>query len=68
MSDLPLLKVNALSKFYGSRIGCQNVTFELWPGEVLAIVGEFWFGKDHASELSGDASRTFRRLGGIPHA
>lgn len=45
MSETPLLKVNALSKFYGSRIGCQNVTFELWPGEVLAVVGESGSGK-----------------------
>lgn len=26
MSDTPLLKVKDLSKFYGSRIGCQNVS------------------------------------------
>ena len=45
MSDLPLLKVNNLSKFYGSRIGCKDVSFELWPGEVLAIVGESGSGK-----------------------
>jgi putative phosphonate transport system ATP-binding protein len=45
MSDTPLLKVKDLSKFYGSRIGCQNVSFELWPGEVLAIVGESGSGK-----------------------
>ncbi|MEO3386778.1 phosphonate C-P lyase system protein PhnK [Mesorhizobium sp. CAU 1741] len=41
----PLLKVAGLSKFYGSRIGCENVAFELWPGEVLAIVGESGSGK-----------------------
>ena len=45
MSDMPLLKVRALSKFYGKRIGCANVAFELWPGEVLAIVGESGSGK-----------------------
>jgi putative phosphonate transport system ATP-binding protein len=45
MSDEPLLKVTALSKFYGSRIGCENVSFELWPGEVLAVVGESGSGK-----------------------
>ncbi|RUM26704.1 phosphonate C-P lyase system protein PhnK [Rhizobium vallis] len=45
MSDIPLLKVNDLSKFYGNRIGCRNVSFELWPGEVLAIVGESGSGK-----------------------
>lgn len=41
----PLLKVNGLSKFYGSRVGCADVSFELWPGEVLAIVGESGSGK-----------------------
>jgi putative phosphonate transport system ATP-binding protein len=45
MTDEPLLKVAALSKFYGSRIGCENVSFELWPGEVLAVVGESGSGK-----------------------
>ncbi len=45
MTDTPLLKVNDLSKFYGNRVGCRNVSFELWPGEVLAIVGESGSGK-----------------------
>ncbi|MBB3388588.1 putative phosphonate transport system ATP-binding protein [Rhizobium sp. BK275] len=45
MTETPLLKVNDLSKFYGNRIGCRNVSFELWPGEVLAIVGESGSGK-----------------------
>ncbi|MGO7201277.1 phosphonate C-P lyase system protein PhnK [Rhizobium ruizarguesonis] len=45
MSDTPLLKVHDVSKFYGNRIGCRDVSFELWPGEVLAIVGESGSGK-----------------------
>lgn len=45
MTDEPLLRVSALSKFYGSRVGCENVTFDLWPGEVLAVVGESGSGK-----------------------
>ncbi|MBR0557577.1 phosphonate C-P lyase system protein PhnK [Ciceribacter sp. L1K23] len=45
MNDLPLLKVRNISKFYGNRIGCRDVSFDLWPGEVLAIVGESGSGK-----------------------
>ena len=45
MKDEPLLRVTSLSKSYGPRIGCQDVSFELWPGEVLAIVGESGSGK-----------------------
>ncbi len=41
----PLLDVRNLSKSYGSRIGCADVSFELWPGEVLGIVGESGSGK-----------------------
>lgn len=45
MSDQPLLSVNDVSKFYGSRIGCRDVSFDLYAGEVLAVVGESGSGK-----------------------
>ncbi|MHB2169562.1 phosphonate C-P lyase system protein PhnK [Alsobacter sp. R-9] len=43
--DVPLLTVNGLTKLYGTRVGCRDVTFDLHPGEVLAIVGESGSGK-----------------------
>ena len=44
-NELPLLRVSKLTKFYGARLGCRNVSFDLYPGEVLAVVGESGSGK-----------------------
>ncbi|MEM1284731.1 MAG: phosphonate C-P lyase system protein PhnK [Pseudomonadota bacterium] len=41
----PLLEVQNLTKTYNGRIGCQNVSFKLYPGEVMGIVGESGSGK-----------------------
>ncbi len=41
----PLLQVDNLTKSYGDRIGCADVTLDLWPGEVMGIVGESGSGK-----------------------
>jgi putative phosphonate transport system ATP-binding protein len=40
-----LLKVRNLSRHYGQRIGCEDVSFDLHPGELLCIVGESGSGK-----------------------
>ena len=35
LEPAPLLSVDGVSRFYGERIGCADVSFDLWPGEVL---------------------------------
>ena len=41
----PLLRVQEVSKYYGNRTGCADVTFELDEGEIVAVVGESGSGK-----------------------
>ncbi|NJL78048.1 MAG: phosphonate C-P lyase system protein PhnK [Richelia sp. RM2_1_2] len=41
----PLLKVNQLNKYYGNIQACNDISFELFPGQVLGIVGESGSGK-----------------------
>jgi putative phosphonate transport system ATP-binding protein len=43
--EAPLLNVTGLGKNFGDRIACRDVSFELWPGEVLGVVGESGSGK-----------------------
>ena len=68
----PLLQVEGLTKSYGDRIGCADVSFELWPGEVMGIVGESGSGKSTllsclAGHLQPDAGRVMfdTRTGGM---
>ena len=43
--DTPLLRVRGLRRLYGRRVAIEEVSFDLWPGEVLAVVGESGSGK-----------------------
>ena len=44
-NDPPLLAVEGLCKSFGSQVACRDISFALWPGEVLSIVGESGSGK-----------------------
>ena len=41
----PLLSVNNLTHLYAPGKGFSDVSFDLWPGEVMGIVGESGSGK-----------------------
>jgi putative phosphonate transport system ATP-binding protein len=43
--EQPLLRVDQLTRYYGARPACVDVSFDLWPGEVMGVVGESGSGK-----------------------
>lgn len=66
LDQTPLLSVEALNKSFGRQQACRDVSFDLWPGEVLGIVGESGSGKSTllnaiAGRLSVDSGRVLYR-------
>jgi putative phosphonate transport system ATP-binding protein len=65
-ADPPLLQVRNLGKSYGETLGCREVSFDLWPGEVLGIVGESGSGKSTllnclSAQIEADTGEIFYR-------
>jgi len=62
MSELetPLLVAEGLTKLYGPRVGCMDVSLEVHEGEVLAVVGESGSGKSTLLSLLSTQLRPTR--------
>ena len=45
ISPQPLLTINHLEKTYGALRACDRISFSLYPGQVLGIIGESGSGK-----------------------
>ena len=67
LAEAPLLDVCGATKYYGARVGCRDISFELYEGEVIAIVGESGSGKSTllsllSAQLQPDAGEIRYRM------
>jgi putative phosphonate transport system ATP-binding protein len=62
----PLLRVQNLGCTYGTRTVVRDISFDLWPGEVLAVVGESGSGK--STLLNAVAARHVPSTGQVTFA
>jgi len=60
LPDSPLLTVEGLGHDYGNGKGMRDISFRLWPGEVLGVVGESGSGKTTLLKALGGGLRPDR--------
>jgi putative phosphonate transport system ATP-binding protein len=59
-AETPLLVADGLTKLYGPRVGCVDVSLEIYEAEVLAVVGESGSGKSTLLSLLSTQMRPTR--------
>jgi putative phosphonate transport system ATP-binding protein len=59
-AERPLLIADGLTKFYGPRVGCVDVSLAIHAGEVLVVVGESGSGKSTLLSLLSTQMRASR--------